>query len=124
MPESTPPARIVLTTVANAEEAAELGRTLVEEQLAPAATLIPSVQSIYRWKGEIDPQPKPWLLLQNRPRSTGRPWKPGSMNYTVTRPPEVPGPAGGIPQQTPISMVAGKSYACPDLRKMPRTMPV
>jgi len=41
MPESTPPARIVLTTTANPEEAAKLGRTLVEEHLAACATMIP-----------------------------------------------------------------------------------
>jgi periplasmic divalent cation tolerance protein len=67
MPEAAPPARIVLTTVANAEEAAELGRTLVEEQLAACATLIPSVQSIYRWKGEIESETETLLLLKTGP---------------------------------------------------------
>lgn len=67
MSESTPPARIVLTTVANPEEAAELGRTLVEERLAACATLIPSVQSIYRWKGEIESASETLLLLKTGP---------------------------------------------------------
>ena len=34
MPDPTPPARIVLTTAANPEEASRLGRALVEERLA------------------------------------------------------------------------------------------
>ena len=64
MPEAAPPARIVLTTAANAEEAALLGRTLVEERLAACATLIPSVQSIYRWKGELESATETLLVLK------------------------------------------------------------
>ena len=43
MLEATSSARIVMTTVASPEEAARLGRTLVEERLAACATLIPAV---------------------------------------------------------------------------------
>jgi periplasmic divalent cation tolerance protein len=67
MPEATPPARIVLTTTANAEEAALLGRTLVDERLVACATLIPSVQSIYRWKGEVESANETLLLLKTGP---------------------------------------------------------
>jgi periplasmic divalent cation tolerance protein len=52
--EASPPARIVLTTTASPEEAARLGRTLVEERLVACATLIPAAQSIYRWQGQIE----------------------------------------------------------------------
>ncbi len=58
------PVRIVLTTTANAEEAARLGRTLVEERLAACATLIPSVQSIYRWQGAVESSTETLLLLK------------------------------------------------------------
>jgi len=67
MPEHTPAARIVLTTSANPDEAERLGRTLVEEQLAGCATLIPAVQSIYRWKGEIESATETLLLLKTGP---------------------------------------------------------
>jgi periplasmic divalent cation tolerance protein len=67
MSESTPQARIVLTTVANAEEAALLGRTLVDERLVACATVIPAVQSIYRWKGEIESASETLLLLKTGP---------------------------------------------------------
>jgi periplasmic divalent cation tolerance protein len=67
MPDTAPPARIVLTTTANAEEAAELGRVLVEERLAACATLIPAVQSIYRWKGEVESSAETLLLLKTGP---------------------------------------------------------
>ncbi|MGA2277561.1 MAG: divalent-cation tolerance protein CutA [Terracidiphilus sp.] len=64
MMPATPSARIVLTTTANPEEAARLGRTLVEERLAACATLIPAAQSIYRWKGEIESVSEAMLLLK------------------------------------------------------------
>jgi len=67
MPEDAPQARIVLTTAASAEEAAQLGRTLVEERLAACATLIPAVQSFYRWKGEIESATETLLLLKTGP---------------------------------------------------------
>jgi periplasmic divalent cation tolerance protein len=67
MPESTSPTRIVLTTTANPEEAARLGRALVEERLAACATLIPAVQSIYRWQGEVESATETLLLLKTGP---------------------------------------------------------
>jgi periplasmic divalent cation tolerance protein len=67
MNEPSPPARIVLTTTANPEEAARLGRALVEERLAACATLIPAVQSIYRWKGEVETATETLLLLKTGP---------------------------------------------------------
>jgi periplasmic divalent cation tolerance protein len=67
MPSPTPPARLVLTTVANPDEAARLARTLVEERLAACATLIPAVQSIYRWQGKIESSTETLLLLKTGP---------------------------------------------------------
>ncbi len=64
MPEKSCPARIVLTTAASPEEARMLGRTLVEEQLAACATMIPAVESIYRWKGNIESSSETMLLLK------------------------------------------------------------
>jgi periplasmic divalent cation tolerance protein len=64
MPEDRPPVRLVLTTAASAEEAAQLGRTLVEERLAACATLIPAVQSIYRWLGAVENATEALLLLK------------------------------------------------------------
>jgi periplasmic divalent cation tolerance protein len=67
MPEATPPARIVLTTTANPEEAVRLGRALVEERLAACATLLPAAQSIYRWQGRIESSTETLLLLKTGP---------------------------------------------------------
>ena len=67
MPEAISPARLVLTTVANPEEAARLGGALVEERLAACATLIPAVQSIYRWQGQIESSTETLRLLKTGP---------------------------------------------------------
>jgi periplasmic divalent cation tolerance protein len=57
-------ARIVLTTVATIEEARRLARTLVEEKLAACATLIPQVESVYRWQGQVETSAEALLLLK------------------------------------------------------------
>ncbi len=44
---------IVFVTAGGEEEAARIGRTLVEERLAACAQIVPSIRSIYRWKGKI-----------------------------------------------------------------------
>ena len=64
MLESTSSARIVMTTVAGPEEAARLGRTLVEERLAACVTLIPAIHSIYRWQGQIESSAETLLFLK------------------------------------------------------------
>ena len=64
MIESARSARIVLTTAASPEEADRIGRTLVEERLAACATLIPAVQSIYEWKGNLETSSEAMLLLK------------------------------------------------------------
>lgn len=64
MPEPNPPACIVLTTAADAEEATRLGKTLVEERLVACATLIPAAQSIYRWQGKVETATETLLLLK------------------------------------------------------------
>jgi len=66
-PQARPAARIVLTTADNPKEAGQLARTLVEEGLAACATLIPAVQSIYRWKGQIENATETMLLLKTAP---------------------------------------------------------
>ena len=71
MPNSTaqgrPPIQIVLTTCATPDEAAQLGHTLVEELLAACATLIPAVESIYHWEGQVQSATETLLLLKTGP---------------------------------------------------------
>lgn len=67
MPNDISPARIVLTTAATPEEANRLARTLVEERLAACATLIPAIQSIYHWQGQVESATETLLLLKTGP---------------------------------------------------------
>ncbi len=54
----------MLTTVADTAEAQKLARTLVEERLVACATLLPAVESIYRWQGAIESAQETVLLLK------------------------------------------------------------
>jgi periplasmic divalent cation tolerance protein len=64
MPIPSADARIVLTTAASVDEARSLAHTLVEEQLAVCATLIPAVESIYHWEGKVESTGETLLLLK------------------------------------------------------------
>jgi len=84
MPETEPQAKIVLTTCATPDEAARLGRTLVEERLAACATLIPAVHSIYRWQGQVESATETLLLLKTGPAQIPLS-KPACTRCTATR---------------------------------------
>jgi periplasmic divalent cation tolerance protein len=45
--------RIVLTTAGSQSEARTLANTLVERQLAACVSILPSMSSIYSWKGDV-----------------------------------------------------------------------
>ncbi len=57
---------IVLVTAGSEEEAAAIGRTLVEERLAACANIVPHVRSIYRWKGAIHDEQEFLLIIKTR----------------------------------------------------------
>jgi periplasmic divalent cation tolerance protein len=45
---------LALSTFPNAEIAHRISNQLVSERLAACANILPSVESIYRWKGKIE----------------------------------------------------------------------
>ena len=47
------PVLVALSTFPNPDKAAEVARTLVNEQLAACVNLVGQIRSIYRWQGEI-----------------------------------------------------------------------
>jgi len=57
---------IVLVTAGSAEEAAAIGRTLIEERLAACANIVPGIRSIYRWKGKIYDEQEFLLIIKTR----------------------------------------------------------
>jgi periplasmic divalent cation tolerance protein len=56
--------RLVLTTFANAEDAAKAVRALVEEKVAACGTILPGARSIYRWKETIEDTGESLALLK------------------------------------------------------------
>jgi periplasmic divalent cation tolerance protein len=56
--------RLVLTTFANAEDAAKAVRILVDEQIIACGTILPGARSIYRWKAAIEDSEEAVVLLK------------------------------------------------------------
>jgi periplasmic divalent cation tolerance protein len=54
--------RVVLTTCGSLEEARTLAQALVQRQLAACVNIIPQIESIYRWKGDMETATE-WMLL-------------------------------------------------------------
>jgi periplasmic divalent cation tolerance protein len=59
-------ALVVLTTVANADEAATLVRALLERRLIACGTILPGVRSLYRWEGKIADESEVVVLLKTQ----------------------------------------------------------
>ena len=57
---------IVFVTAGSEEEAATIGRTLVEEHLAACANIVPRIRSIYRWKGQIYDEQEFLIIIKTR----------------------------------------------------------
>ena len=55
---------VVLSTCANAADAERLARGLVAEQLAACVTVVPTVRSYYRWKGELETAEEFLLIIK------------------------------------------------------------
>ncbi len=64
MAERTADAIVVIMTAADRDEAARLAQMLVEKNLAACVQILPEIQSIYRWKGEIEKQGEILLLAK------------------------------------------------------------
>ena len=54
----------VYATFADADEAARIGRTVVEERLAACINILPPCTSIYRWEGAIQQSAEVPALLK------------------------------------------------------------
>ncbi|MBI3474430.1 MAG: divalent-cation tolerance protein CutA [Acidobacteria bacterium] len=54
--------RVVLTTCGSAEEARRIAQQLVERRLAACVNIVPQIESVYRWKNEVESASE-WLLL-------------------------------------------------------------
>jgi periplasmic divalent cation tolerance protein len=55
---------VVLTTLPADADAAEFGRALVEERLAACVNLLPPMQSVYRWGGEMQREAERQVVMK------------------------------------------------------------
>lgn len=53
---------LVFTTAGSQEEARRIAHALVERRLAACVNIVPRIESIYRWQGNVE-QAQEWLLL-------------------------------------------------------------
>jgi periplasmic divalent cation tolerance protein len=63
-PEDQTAAIVVLMTAANGAEALRLAEMLVGAQLAACVQIMPEMQSVYRWQGNIERQPEVLLIAK------------------------------------------------------------
>ena len=62
---------VTFVTTGSKEEARKICKTLVEENLIACANIIPSVNSVYRWKGEVCDEEEVLIIA----KSTGSNWE-------------------------------------------------
>jgi periplasmic divalent cation tolerance protein len=55
---------VVLMTAANPEEAGRIAEMLVAEHLAACVQILPEIQSVYRWRGEVARESETMLLAK------------------------------------------------------------
>ena len=54
--------RIMLTTAGSRDEARKIAHALVERRLAACVNIVPQIESVYRWQGQIETAAE-WLLV-------------------------------------------------------------
>jgi periplasmic divalent cation tolerance protein len=55
---------VALSTVASAEDAERIARSLVEQGLAACVNVVPGVASFYRWKGSLERDAEMLLVIK------------------------------------------------------------
>jgi periplasmic divalent cation tolerance protein len=55
---------VVYTTVDNERDARKIANTLVEEKLVACVNIIPKIESVYLWKGEIEEDSELALIIK------------------------------------------------------------
>ncbi len=56
--------RVVLTTCGSSEEARRIAQELVERHLAACVNIIPQIESVYRWKDEVETATEYLLVIK------------------------------------------------------------
>ncbi len=64
--------RLILSTVGSADEGRTIARALVEKQLAACVNIVGPMQSIYRWKDEVEDAQEFLLLMKTTAENVSR----------------------------------------------------
>jgi periplasmic divalent cation tolerance protein len=56
--------KLVLSTAGSRDEASSIARALVEERLAACVNIVGPIESVYRWKGNVESAPEFLLLVK------------------------------------------------------------
>lgn len=57
---------VVLITASSIDEARKIGASLVDERVAACANIISSIQSIFRWKGDLCDESEALIIVKTR----------------------------------------------------------
>jgi periplasmic divalent cation tolerance protein len=57
---------VLLTTVATAQEAVALVRSLLDRRLIACGTVLPAARSLYRWEGKVADEEEYVIILKSR----------------------------------------------------------
>ncbi len=63
---------IAYITTKNIAEARKIGEAVVKERLAACANIIPSLESVYWWKGKMEKERESVLLLKTKKSLAGK----------------------------------------------------
>lgn len=72
---TTPEYVIVLTTVPADADGRALGRTLVEERLAACVNLLPPMESVFRWEGQVEEEREQQLVMKTSQARVAALWE-------------------------------------------------
>lgn len=64
--EPLPPYRLVLTTCPDMPSSNRIAQALVQERLAACVNVLPPMQSVYRWRGQVETASEHLLIIKIR----------------------------------------------------------
>ena len=56
---------VILVTAASQDESRKIARRLVEAELAACVNILPPIESVYRWQGQIAEEPERLLIIKS-----------------------------------------------------------